>query len=156
MLIIRPYEPADLDAVWELHHIALEPTGAHLGEGPWYEDLKDITNVYPGNQGCFFVGLVDGDIRAMGAIQRTDAARAQVRRMRVHPEFQQRGYGTEILKTLEAEARRLGYQFLHLDTAVVQTSAQKFYEKHGFQKVGTSVIGGIDIVLYEKRLTKSD
>ena len=76
--------------------------------------------------------------------------------MRVHPEFQQRGYGTEILKTLEAEARRLGYQFLHLDTAVVQTSAQKFYEKHGFQKVGTSVIGGIDIVLYEKRLTKSD
>ena len=154
-MTIRPYESSDFEAVWHLHNVALEATGAHLGDGPWYDDLKDIPNVYLKNRGCYFVGLVDDRIMAMGAAKRTDPIRAQVRRMRVHPDFQQRGYGTEILKALETETRRLGYQLLHLDTAVVQTSAQKFYEKHGFQKVGTSTIGGIDILLYEKGLVQS-
>ena len=155
-MIIRPYEPSDFDAVWELHNVALEATGAHLGTGPWYKDLEDISNVYLKNRGCFFVGLVDGRMIAMGAVKRTDPNRAEIKRMRVLPDFQQRGCGTEILKVLEAEARRLGYQVLHLDTATVQTAAQKLYEKHGYRKVGTSTIGGINILLYEKKLTESN
>jgi ribosomal protein S18 acetylase RimI-like enzyme len=155
-MTIRPYESSDFDAVWELHNIALEATGAHLGDGPWYQDLKDIPNVYLKNHGCYLVGLTDDRLVAMGAVKRTDSIRAEIKRMRVHPDFQQRGYGTEILKNLEAEARRLGYQLLHLDTATIQTTAQKFYEKHGYHKIGISSIGGIDIVLYEKRLSESD
>ena len=152
-MIIRPYEPSDLDAVWELHNVALEATGAHLGNGPWDSDLKDIPNVYQRNQGCFLVGVLDGRIVAMGALRRTDPIRAEIKRMRVHPEFQQRGFGTQILKALEAEARRLGYQVLHLDTTTLQTAAQKLYEKQGYRKIGTTKIGRFDALLYEKQLT---
>ena len=151
-MTIRSYEPADLEAVWDLHHVALEATGAHLGDSPWYDDLKDIAGVYLNNHGSFLVGLVDGHIRAMGALQRTEATRAQVRRMRVHLDFQGRGFGTLLLTALEAEARRLKYRILHLDTTEKQVMAQKLYQKFGYLQTGTGKVGHIDVLLFEKSL----
>jgi hypothetical protein len=56
-LKIRQYRPSDNDAVWELHRLALEPTGAMLPGGPWNDDdLKDIENEYINNGGDFLIG----------------------------------------------------------------------------------------------------
>jgi len=38
------------------------------------------------------MGLVLGRIVAMGAFRRTDSHRAEIKRMKVHPDFQQRGF----------------------------------------------------------------
>ena len=59
-MIIRPYEFSHSEAVWELHNVALRDTGAHIGNGPWDDDLKDIPAVYEQNQGRFLVGVLDG------------------------------------------------------------------------------------------------
>ena len=48
------------------------------------------------------------------------------------PDYQGRGYGQLILDELEARARALGYQTLHLDTSILQLPAQTLYEKNGF------------------------
>lgn len=154
MMTIRSYEPADSEAVWELHNVALQATGAHLGNGAWDDDLKNIPQLYQQNQGCFLVGVLDGRIIAMGAVKRADVNRAEIKRMRVHPDFQRRGFGTELIKALETEARRLGYEVLHLDTTTLQTAAQKLYEKHGYRQVGETQIAGLDTLLYEKKLTE--
>ena len=152
-MIIRSYKSTDLDTVWKLHNEALQATGAHLGNGSWDQDLKNIPEIYLQNQGCFLVGVKNEHIVAMGALKRTDSIRAEIKRMRVHPNFQQRGYGTELLKALETEATRLGYQMLHLDTTTLQIAAQKLYETHGYQKVGTGTVGEFNTLLYEKTLT---
>ncbi len=152
MMTIRPYECSDSEAVWELHNLALQGTGAHLGNGPWDDDLRDIPRVYEQNQGCFLVGMLDGRIVAMGAVKRTDPGRAEIKRMRVHPDFQRRGLGAKLLVALEAEAKRLGYQVLHLDTTTLQTAAQKLYEKHRYQRTGNTQVAGLDTLLYEKQL----
>ena len=151
-LQIRRYVPADHDAVWALHNLGLNSAGVHLGEGPWDDDLSQIEQVYLDGHGDFLVGLIDDRIVAMGALKRTGESRAELKRMRVDPIFQRRGYGQAILAALERRAIELGYSKLHLDTSVKQRAAQGLYESHGFREVGREMTATFEAIRYEKDL----
>src|SRR5437868_14699416 len=103
-LIIRRYEPRDHDEAWSLHNLALERAGAHPGNGPWDDDLHHVDEVYLAAGGEFLVGELRGRIVAMGALQRTSEIRGEIKRMRVHPDCQRRGYGEAVLTELEDRA----------------------------------------------------
>ena len=90
---IRRYEPGDKRAVRRLHDDALNEVGAHLGSGPWDEDLDEIESVYLESGGEFLVGIRGGEVVAMGALRRISPNAAEVKRMRVKPSLQRRGYG---------------------------------------------------------------
>ncbi len=152
VLLIRRYKARDHDAVWALHNLALEQVGAHAGNGPWDEDLHRIEDAYLRDGGDFLVGLLGERIVAMGAFRRTGIHRAEIKRMRVHPDVQGRGFGRAILAELERRAASGGYTTLHLDTTVGQVSAQHLYRRHGFQETGRTVRGGFETVLFEKRI----
>jgi len=152
MFTLRRYTPADREAVEHLHVHAMKQTGAYLGRGPWDDDIYAIVETYLNNGGEFLIGEWDGVFVAMGALRRTTAERAEIKRMRVQPEYQGRGFGQIILTELEARARALGYKTLHLDTGVIQVPAQKLYEKNGYQRVGTDRFGDVDVIYYEKNL----
>ena len=161
MLTLRRYTADDQEVVEQLHVFALQQTGAYLGRGPWDDDVYAIEDVYLKNQGEFLIGECDGLFVAMGALKRTNSQRAEIKRMRVHPDYQGRGYGQFLLDELEVRARALGYQTLHLDTSTLQISAQKLYEKNGFREVGRATyrqeIGKdtyqpLEVILYEKQL----
>jgi ribosomal protein S18 acetylase RimI-like enzyme len=152
MFTLRRYEPADAKAVEYLHVYAIQQAGAYLGRGPWDDDVYAIEEAYLNNQGDFLIGEWDGIFVAMGALYRTSPKRAQVKRMRIHPDYQRRGFGQLILTELEVRAHTMGYQTLHLDTAVVQVAAQKLYEKNGFREVGRDIYQGLEVILYEKEL----
>ncbi len=150
---IRQYQQTDQAAVWALHHLALQETGADVGSGPWDDDLHHLEQVYLKNQGEFLVGICEGRIVAMGALRRTTNERAEIKRMRVHPAFQKRGFGQMILETLEARAVALGYSVLHLDTTTLQVAAQHLYRKNGYQQLETTqVIKGLTLIFFEKSI----
>jgi ribosomal protein S18 acetylase RimI-like enzyme len=150
-LEIRHYQPSDQDFVWALHRLALEDTGIDVTHGSWDEDLYRIEAAYLESGGEFLVGTLDRHIVAMGALRRTAADRAEIKRMRVHPDFQRRGFGQAILDTLEARAQELGYETLHLDTSTQQTAAQQFYVKNGYVETGREERGRFTLIFYEKR-----
>lgn len=152
MLTIRRYQDADHDAVWLLHNVALAAVGAHAGNGPWDDDLHHVDAVYLRRRGEFLVGVYDEQVVAMGELKQTSEERAEIKRMRVHPDFQRRGFGQAILQALESRARELGYRVLHLDTTARQIAAQRLYLKNGFHETGRTVIVGFDCILMEKRL----
>jgi ribosomal protein S18 acetylase RimI-like enzyme len=152
MFTLRRYTPADREAVEYLHVHAIQQAGAYLGRGPWDDDVYAIEETYLNNQGDFLIGEWDGIFVAMGALLRTSPERAEIKRMRVHPDFQGRGLGQIILSELEARARALSYKTLHLDTSVVQLAAQKLYEKNGFREVGRDLYNALEVILYEKAL----
>ena len=108
MMKIRRYLAADHDAVWELHNFALLLAGAYGGNGPWDDDLHRVDDEYIATGGEFYVGTVGGRIVAMGGLQRLCDDRAELRRMRVHPDVQRRGLGRQMLSALEAAGNRLG------------------------------------------------
>lgn len=152
MFTLRRYTPADREVVEYLHVYAIQQTGAYLGRGPWDDDVYAIEKAYLNNQGEFLIGEWDGVFVAMGAFRRISPECAEIKRMRVHPDYQGRGFGQLILTELEARARLMGYTTLHLDTSVVQIAAQKLYEKNGFHRVGKAIYQGLEVILYEKQL----
>lgn len=94
---LRRYRDADREAVWELHVLALD----HHLHGPWDDDLAAIPAMYLKSGGEFLVGVEDGRIVAMGALRPRDGVRAEIKRMRVHPTAQRRGFGRRVLHRLE-------------------------------------------------------
>lgn len=155
MLNIRRYQSADSDIVWQLHNAAMLPTGAHLGADSWYDDVHHIEEVYLQNGGEYLVGEYEGQVVAMGALKRTSAERAEVRRMRVAPAYQGRGFGQAVLEALEQKAKALGYTTLHLDTGVNMVAAQGLYRKNGYREVSRGTIGDVEVIFFEKSIAWS-
>ena len=149
---IRQYRSSDRDTVWNLHNLALEVAGAHAGNGAWDDDFDQIDEVYLLSGGEFLVGEVDGRLIAMGALKRTDAERVEMKRIRIHPSQQRKGYGQMIIHALQERAIALGYRLIHLDTTTIQIAAQKLFEKNGFIRVGKDRFGKFELLLYEKEL----
>ena len=151
-LEIRRYRPEDEEAVWRLHNEALAEVRAHLGNGEWDADLREIQTVYLKAGGEFLVGVVDGRVVAMGALRRISTREAEVKRMRVEPALQGRGYGRAILEALHHRAAELGYSGLHLDTTAHQRAARSLYEANGYRESGRGKVGPFDCVFYERHV----
>jgi ribosomal protein S18 acetylase RimI-like enzyme len=152
-LKIRQYQSSDNNAIWKLHRLALEPTGAMLPGGPWNDDdLNDVQSEYIDNGGDFIVGTVNRRIVCMGALRKISETTAEIKRMRVHPDFQRKGFGQKILDNLEDRACRLGYTELCLDTTTKQIPAQKLYEKNDYHEVNRTVFSGLEIIFFEKKI----
>ncbi len=149
---IRRYSSADRDAVKALHNLALDAVAANF-PGPWDADFDDIDGVYLQSGGEFLVGELDGDIVAMAALRRIDSTKAELKRMRVLPEHQRRGFGQAMLDALERRARELGFVVLELDTTTQQLAARGLYERNGYEQIGTSQTAHGTLVLYRKTLT---
>ena len=92
----------------------------------------------------------------MGALLGEGEDVAWIKRMRVHPDFQRRGFGRRVLRALIDRARRDGYTKLKLDTTTLQTAAHRLYESEGFVQTGTrEFVNGprrFTLKLYEKAL----
>ena len=152
-LKIYRYKPLYKNAVRELHYLALEPTGAMLPGGQWNDDdLNDIQKNYLESGGNFLVGIINKKIVCMGAFRKISETTAEIKRMRVHPDYQRKGFGQLILNKLEEEARQFGYKELCLDTTTKQIPAQKLYEKNGYQEIRRTSYGGLEIIFYQKKI----
>ncbi len=152
-LRIRRYRWSDLEAVCALNRIGLAQVGLAPGDGVYYDhDLPRIHEIYLNGHGEFLVGLVDGRVVAMGGLRRVTEHEAELCRMRVHPEYQRRGYGTRILLRLEERAVKLGYRRLVCDTTSNQIAAMALYRRHGWLETGRRRIGALTVVYFEKEL----
>ena len=154
MMKIRQYQAADQDAVWALHKLGVQQVEADLGDGA-YTDLHQIEQVYLRNQGEFLVGIYEGRLVAMGAVKHTTDERSEIKRMRVHPDVQGRGFGQMMLTILEARAVALGYTTLHLDTSSGQDAAIGLYRKNGYRQLDeTKVVQGLTLLFLRKTCGK--
>jgi ribosomal protein S18 acetylase RimI-like enzyme len=155
-LRIRRYRWSDLEAVCALHQICLAQVGLAPGDGVWYDDdFPRINEVYLADRGEFLVGEVGGRVVAMGGLRRIDDEAAEMCRMRVHPEFQRRGYGAQMVAALETRAVELGYLRLRGDTTLNQPAAIELYRKYGWREIRREERGGCVVLYGEKDLTSA-
>lgn len=79
-------------------------------------------------------------IVGMGSLRPMDLLKGYigvVHEVSVHPDFRGQGLGRSIMAFLEAEARRLGMEYLELTSGRHQ--AQELYDKLGFERRDTVV-----------------
>jgi ribosomal protein S18 acetylase RimI-like enzyme len=154
-LTIRRYRWSDLDTILTLHRICLAEVGLSPGDGVYYDDdFPRIQEIYLACGGDFLVGEVGWRVVAMGGLRPVDTATAEICRLRVHPEFQRRGYGTAMLTALEQRAVELGFHSVRGDTTLNQEAALALYARQGWRELSRERVGDLTVVYGEKRLVR--
>lgn len=152
MITIRRYSVMDHDEVWRIHLLAVgeagvEPTHHH------YNDIYQIKELYLDKGGDFLVGTNPGEtVIVMGGLKKLSEDQAEIKRLRVHPAYQKRGYGQLLLTKLEERAAEMGFKQLYLDALTNQHSSHQLFLKNGYKEIGTSTIDGFEVLLFEKNL----
>lgn len=152
-MIIKQYEFKYLQDVLLLHKTAMEKVGAYKGDGPWDDDLRDIKKHYLESNGEFLIVLDDDKIVGMGAFRKISSNDAEIKRMRVVPEYQGQGIGKMVLTKLVESAINKGYSTLILETSDKQIAANALYRNYGFVGIKQEIIDGYNCIWYEKKLT---
>ncbi|MEU4223551.1 GNAT family N-acetyltransferase [Nonomuraea sp. NPDC026600] len=83
-----------------------------------------------------FWTVIDGDtLVGCGALKRLDAEHAEVKSMRTRPVRKRSGVASLLLEHIIAEAKRMGFARLSLETGSDEffLPARKLYEKFGFE-----------------------
>ena len=151
-LEFRRFQPYDAPAVRDLHVLALRSTGAFIepnDDRDWDRDLENIEEVYLRPGGEFLVGVLGGEIVAMGALRLDQDGSATLKRMRVHPRCQRRGYGRELLGRLEEAARQRRVTHIVLDLLPVQNAALALYLSRGYVETHRAWRDGIELLFME-------
>lgn len=74
-------------------------------------------------------------------------------RLCVHPEFQDRGIATQLVKFADDFARKKAYKVLRLDVYKYNPKALHLYEKSGYEIRGLITRGEYDFYAMEKRVS---
>lgn len=99
-------------------------------------DLADLEGNYWKKGGVFHVVLSpDGSIVGCAGLFQLSSAEVELRKMYLLPAARGRGIGKLLLSRLIADARRLGYQRVVLETASVLTEAIELYRSAGFSPI---------------------
>ncbi|MFD1932530.1 MULTISPECIES: GNAT family N-acetyltransferase [Nonomuraea] len=152
-LVIRRYRWSDLDAIYALHQVCLAQVGIVPGDGVYYDDdFPRIHQVYLGCGGEFLVGESGGRLVAMGGLRPVGGDAVEVCRLRVHPDYQRRGFGATMLEALEERAIMLGFTRLRGDTTVGQDAALALYERQGWTELSRQQVGDHIVIYGEKSL----
>ena len=125
MMEIRPFAPADEDAVVDLwERCALTR--------PWNDPRKDIQRKLTTQAELFLVGNLEGSIVAT-VMAGYDGHRAWLYLVAVAPEHRKLGIGRRLVLDAVARLRRLGASKLNLQINTDNAGVVGFYEKLGFR-----------------------
>lgn len=99
-------------------------------------ELAALPGEYAPPHGALFVARLDG-AEAVGCIALHDLGEGacEMKRLYVRPRAQGRGLGRRLAETLIAEARRLGFRAMRLDTFEAMQAARAIYADLGFKPI---------------------
>ncbi len=151
---IVPFESKYQKAVLELNELAVKQS-EYIGrtvDSKWHDDLKEIKKNYLDSHGTFLLWLVEDKIIGMGGLLRVDTNTANVKRIRVHPDYQRKGLSGKILVELEKRGRKLGYRKLVANTAKGNIPAEKMFLKANFKPIEEKYFFSVLCTVFEKEL----
>ena len=123
-MLVRPYRTDDeesLVSLWQVCELTV----------PWNNPHKDIARKLQVQPELFLVGILDSRLIAtvMGGY---DGHRGWINYLAVHPDFQGKGYGQEIMNSVETGLLEMGCPKINLQIRTGNDKIQLFYQKLGF------------------------
>lgn len=83
----------------------------------------------------FYLARLDGIVVGTAALVARDDARAELKRMFVHPDARGAGLARALLDRAEADACSTGFREIVLETGTRHTAAQALYRSHGYRDI---------------------
>jgi ribosomal-protein-alanine N-acetyltransferase len=122
--LIRRLGMTDVDRIYEIEQLAYP--------FPWSRGVfEDCLRV-----GCACFGLQIGKDLAGYTIFNWAAGEAHLLNLCIHPEWQQRGYGSLLLEYVINHVARLDIETMFLEVRVSNPSAVNLYKNRGFMVIG--------------------
>ena len=123
-LLIRPFQTEDEDALvalWKMCELTV----------PWNNPHKDIARKLQVQPELFLVGILGNSLIAtvMGGYE---GHRGWINYLAVHQDFQGKGYGQEIMNSVETALREMGCPKINLQIRRGNDKIASFYQKLGF------------------------
>ena len=123
-LLIRPFKEGDEEALVSLWNICKLTV-------PWNNPYKDISRKLKVQAELFLVGYLEDNLIA-SVMAGYDGHRGCINYFAVHPNFQARGYGKQLMENVENGLRELGCPKINLQIREGNDKVFSYYQKLGF------------------------
>ncbi len=133
---IRPAAfPDDLVVVRALFVEYAASLDVDLGFQRFDEELAALPGDYAPPRGRLLLAVDGVDVVGCGALRPFGADECEMKRLYVRPAGRGGGLGRRLVERICAEARRVGYRRIRLDTLASMTAAAALYRTVGFEPV---------------------
>ena len=123
-LLIRPFKEGDEEALvflWNMCKLTV----------PWNNPYKDIARKLKVQAKLFLVGYLEDKLIA-SVMAGYDGHHGYINFFAVHPDFQARGYGKQLMDNVENGLRELGCPKINLQIREGNDKVFSYYQKLGF------------------------
>lgn len=115
------------------------------------KELAEMPGKYdPAQKGALLLGKVDGVARGVVGLRDLGDGVAEMKRLYVDPEGRGHNLGRLLADAVIAEARRLGYRLMRLDTLRRMVAANRIYDALGFRDIPPYYDNPMDDVRYRE------
>lgn len=99
-------------------------------------ELAGLPGAYAPPQGRLLLAEMRGEVAGCVALHELEPTIGEMKRLYVRPNFRGKGLGRMLVEAILAEARKVGYQCIRLDTVEpVMKDAVAMYRRFGFREI---------------------
>ncbi len=126
----------DIVTVRELFREYEDKIGLDLCFQGFEAELASLPGNYAEPNGRLFLANVDDSIAGCIALKKVDEETCEMKRLYVREEFRGKRIGIALIERLIADARKIGYKRMRLDTfPPIMSKAVELYRSYGFREI---------------------
>jgi putative acetyltransferase len=100
------------------------------------QELANLPGDYAAPAGCLLLAEYDRQLAGCVALHKLDSEACEMKRLYLRPQFRGKGIGRALADAVIAEARKIGYRLMRLDTVEpVMKDAVSLYRQLGFKEI---------------------
>ena len=144
-LCVRSYRPTDQNCVSRLYTVGL--LDGQISPNDTGADIENIAAAYFDDpRHGFWVADFQGVVVGMIGVGSDEEHTAEIRRLRVLPEYQATPIAATLLEAALSHCKRQGYLKIRLDTRFEKSAAVDLFDRLGFQHTRTMSIHERDLL----------
>ena len=112
------------------------------------QEIEHLEDKYGKPNGRLYIAFYGEKVAGCIALRKIDKKACEMKRLYVRDEFRGKHIGKELVNKIIVEARKIGYEYILLDTLPFLTSAIKMYKNLGFYEIDKYNDSPMDNTIY--------
>lgn len=143
-----PEQIATIRALFREYEASIETDLCFQG---FERELAELPGEYAPPRGTLLLALADGEVAGCIALRSLEDGCCEMKRLYVRPAFRGTGLGGALARRVIADAARIGYRAIRLDTLPSMETAIAMYRALGFQEIASYRYNPVPGALYFER-----